>query len=174
MPREMIVVPYDNNWINLYEAEKEMLLNVFGDLILDIQHFGSTAIIGMSAKPIIDVMVVVNEIEFVDAYDEDMIAHGYSIRGENGIPRRRYFVRLKEDGENHASHIHIHEVGNPHITDELMFRDFLLIDKDSFIKYEKVKFEASEKFRFSPCEYVDAKYNCVMEIMEKAKKYYSK
>jgi len=174
MAREMIVVPYDDNWIKLYKSEKEILLNVFGKLILDIQHFGSTSIKGMSAKPVIDVMVVVNKIETVDAYNEDMIAHGYSVRGENGIPRRRYFVRLKEDGENHAAHIHIYEKGNPHIIDELMFRDFLSVDNESFREYEKVKYEAAKKFRFSPGEYVEAKDNCVMDIMEKARKYYSK
>ena len=69
-------------------------------------------------------MIVVKDIESVDAYNEGMIAHGYSVRGENDIPRRRYFVRLKEDGENHAAHIHVYEKGNPHVSDELMFRDF--------------------------------------------------
>ena len=172
MPREMVVVPYDDNWTSLYEVEKEILLKVFVNLVLDIQHFGSTSIGGMSAKPIIDVMVIVNEIESVDAYNDIMIASGYSIRGENGIPRRRYFVRFKEDGENHGAHIHIYEKGNPLIADQLMFRDFLSVDKDSFREYKKVKLEAAEKFRFSPKEYTDAKYDCVMKIMEKAKKYY--
>ena len=174
MAREMIVVPYDDDWIKLYESEKEILLSVFSSLLLDIQHFGSTAVKGMSAKPIIDVMAVVNEIETVDAYNKNMIANGYSVRGENGIPRRRYYVRLKEDSENHAAHIHIYEKGNPHITDELMFRNFLSIDIESFREYEKVKYEAAEKFRFSPGEYTEAKNNCVMTIMEKAKRYYSK
>ena len=119
-------------------------------------------------------MVVVDEIEAVDVYNENMIANGYSVRGENGIARRRYFIRLKEDGENHAAHIHIYEKGNPHITDELMFRDYLSIDSESFREYEKAKYKAAEKFCLSPAEYVDAKSNCVMGIMEKARRYYLK
>lgn len=172
MAREMNVVPYDVNWSALYELEKNILTKVFGSVILDIQHFGSTSIVGMTAKPIIDVMVVVEKIELIDDFNEAMIAEDYSVRGENGIPRRRYFVRLKEDKENHAAHIHIYERGNPHITDELMFRDFLRIDKESFEKYEKVKKEAAVKFRFSPKEYVDAKSDCVMEIMERARQHF--
>lgn len=173
MPREMIVVPYDENWPALYEQERAVLAGVFGELIVDIQHFGSTAVRDLSAKPIIDVMVVVREIERVDAYNDEMIRQGYSPRGENGIPGRRYFVRLKEDGENHAAHIHIYGPGNPHTADELMFRDFLCADRAAFEKYKAVKVEAAAKYRFSPGEYVDAKSECVIEIMERARRYYT-
>ena len=173
MARKIVVVPFNNDWARLYDIEKEILIKIFGNLILDIQHFGSTSIIGMSAKPTIDVMIVVDTIEAVDAYNEEMIAQGFSIRGESGIPGRRFFVRLKGDGENHATHVHIYEKGNFHIYDELMFRDFLALDRESFEKYEKIKVEAADKFKYSPDEYVEAKSNCVMEIMEKAKRYYS-
>ena len=172
MPREMLVVPYDATWPALYEKERAVLAGVFGELIVDIQHFGSTAVPGLSAKPIIDVMAVVREIGRVDAYNGEMICRGYSPRGENGIPGRRYFVRLKEDGENHAAHIHIYGPGNPHTADELMFRDFLRIDREAFAKYEAVKLEASAKYRFSPEQYVNAKSVCVMEIMEATRRYY--
>lgn len=172
MPREMLVVPYDATWPALYEKERAVLAGVFGELIVDIQHFGSTAVLGLSAKPVIDVMAVVREIELVDAYNDEMIRRGYSPRGENGIPGRRYFVRLKDDGENHAAHIHIYGPGNPHTADELLFRDFLRINREAFAKYEAVKLEAAGKYRFSPGEYVDAKSTCVMEIMEAARRYY--
>jgi len=114
--REMTVVPYDENWAKLYEAEKEILLGVFGDFITDIQHFGSTAVKGISAKPIIDIIAAVTNINKVDEYNGEMIKQGYTPRGENGIESRRYFVRYKPDGENHACHIHMYEKGNPHIT----------------------------------------------------------
>jgi len=172
----MIVVPYDANWPALYEKERAVLVDVFGGLIIDIQHFGSTAVPGLSAKPIIDVMVVVTQIELVDAYSDEMIRNGYSPRGENGIPGRRYFVRLKEEstrrgnGENHAAHIHIYGPGNPHTADELLFRDFLRMNREAFEKYEAVKLEAAARYRFLPRKYVDAKCDCVMEIMERARK----
>ncbi|MTI68103.1 MAG: GrpB family protein [Firmicutes bacterium] len=174
MPREMIVVPYDNKWSEMYEREKYILLDILGSLIIDIQHFGSTSIKGLSAKPIIDIMIVVDDINEIDKYNSVMETYDYSVRGENGIVGRRYFVKLKPDKSgNHTHHIHVYQKGNQHIIDELMFRDYLRINKEAFIEYENVKVEASLKFRHDPKGYVDAKHDCVMRIMDKAKLYYS-
>ncbi|MCL2494829.1 MAG: GrpB family protein [Oscillospiraceae bacterium] len=173
MPREMRVVPYDPAWPALFEREKAALEGVFGPLLVDIQHFGSTAIPGMSAKPIIDVMAVAARIEGVDAYNEAMIRAGYTPRGENGMPGRRYFVRYREDGENHAAHVHIHGPGNAHTADELLFRDFLCENREAFLQYESVKLDAAEKYRWSPLEYTDAETGCVMEIMAKAREHHA-
>lgn len=173
MAREMIVVPYNDMWAKVYETEKCILIGIFGDLIIDIQHFGSTAIKGLSAKPIIDIMIVVNDIKQIDEYNHDMEYHGYSVRGENGIEGRRYFVKLSSDNSgNHTHHIHIYQKGNSHISDELRFRDYLRIDKEALEEYERIKIEASLKFRYSPREYVDAKYDCIKSIMDKANLYY--
>lgn len=173
MPREMVVVPYNDIWSELYEKEKNILLYILGNLIVDIQHFGSTSIKGLSAKPIIDIMIVVNDINQVDEYDHVMESYGYSVRGENGIEGRRYFVKLSPDNSgNHTHHLHIYQKGNQHITDELMFRDYLHIDNEAFKEYERMKIEASLKFRYSPRGYTDAKNNCIMSIMNKANSYY--
>jgi GrpB-like predicted nucleotidyltransferase (UPF0157 family) len=169
----MNVVPYDENWLKLYENEEYTLNLIFGDLIIDIQHFGSTAIIGMIAKPTIDVMVVVRSIDDVDFYNDEMIKQGYDPRGENNIPGRRYFVRFKDDGVNQSDHIHIYGSDNQHIIDELMFRDFLNCNKKAFLKYETMKKEVSGKHLFSSRDYEEAKYDCVMEIMEEARLYYN-
>lgn len=53
-----------------------------------------------------------------------------------------------------------------------MFRDYLRIDNEAFNEYERIKIEASLKFRYSPQKYVDAKHDCIMSIIEKAKIYY--
>lgn len=173
MPREMIVVPYDDMWSEMYEKEKNILLDIFANLIIDIQHFGSTSIKGLSAKPIIDIMIVVNDINQIDEYNHVMESYGYIARGEKGIEGRRYFVKLSPDNSgNHTHHIHIYQKENLHISDELMFRDYLRIDNKAFKEYERVKIEASLKFRYNPREYVDAKYDCIMSIMDKAKSYY--
>lgn len=128
----------------------------------------------MTAKPTIDIMIIVKNIDKIDKYNEEMIKHNYIVRGENGIPRRRYFVRLKEDGENHASHVQVYELENPHVQDELMFRDFLRVNIEAFMQYETMKKMVSELYRFSPRQYEEAKSDCVMNIMQKARAYYSK
>ena len=172
MQREMILVPYDSKWANQFEQIKNRLSVVFGELALDIQHFGSTSIIGMSAKPIIDVMVIVKDITQVDGLNNKMREFGYIAKGENGVTGRRYYQMFALDGINHTQHIHCYEKENPHAIDELMFRDYLRVDRISFNEYQNIKKEAAEKYRFSPQEYTDYKLECVERIMKKAKTYY--
>ena len=174
MPREMILCPYDPQWPERFEQIKEELLMIFGDLALDIQHFGSTAIVGMDAKPIIDVMVIVSDIAKVDDVNPQMEQAGYRPKGENGMPGRRYFQKFHSDGVNHTRHIHCYERDNPAAIDELMFRDYLHIDAEAFEAYRSVKREASARFRHSPVEYTDFKTDCITGIMKKAKEYYAK
>lgn len=151
------------------------MVGILGGLIIDIQHFGSTSIKGLSAKPIIDIMIVVNHINQIDEYNNAMEGYGYIARGENGIEGRRYFVKLSPDNSgNHRHHIHIYQKGNQHITDELMFRDYLRIDNEAFKEYEKNKIQASSQFRYNPIGYMEAKYDCIMRIMSKAKSYFNK
>lgn len=173
MQREMLVVPYNYDWIKRYREVHLQLLEIFKDIVVDIQHFGSTAIEGMSAKPIIDVMVIVTDISKVDEYNAKMFEAGYVPKGENGITGRRYFQKFAFDGINHLAHVHCYEHDNPHVIDELMFRDYLKINRDAFEKYKKIKMEASEKYRYSPMEYTEYKSQCVTEILEQAKKYYN-
>lgn len=172
MQREMILVPYDSNWANQFERIKETLSVVFGELALDIQHFGSTSIIGMNAKPIIDVMVIVQDITQVDVLNNKMRELGYIDKGEIGMAGRRYYQMLALDGINHTQHIHCYEKDNQHAIDELMFRDYLRVDRRSFNLYQNIKKEAAMKYRFSPREYTDYKSECVERIMETAKTFY--
>ena len=171
--REMTVVPYDSRWPERYESERAVLSGIFGDTALDIQHFGSTSIEGMTAKPIIDIIVAVADINAVDTFNEAMRGRGFIPRGEHGIPGRRYFVRLDEDGENHLTHVHVYEMSNEHVTDELMFRDYLRINRAAFNDYERVKLVAARQYRHEPAAYTDAKHDCVMLIMDKARAYYA-
>ncbi|BCN32903.1 GrpB family protein [Anaeromicropila herbilytica] len=175
MPRKMLVVPYDNSWDEMYEKEKVLLSSILGNLIIDIQHFGSTAVKGLSAKPIIDIMIVVNDIMQIDVFNSILKQYGYNARGENGIVGRRYFVKLNQDNiDVHTHHLHIYQKGNSHISDELMFRDYLRINNEALKEYERIKKDASVKFRYSPSEYVEAKTDCVTHIMVKAKDYFGR
>ena len=62
MEKTVNVVEYDENWVNLFNIEKEILSNVFSEILIRIEHFGSTSIHGMAAKPIIDIFVFVDNI----------------------------------------------------------------------------------------------------------------
>lgn len=173
MKREMTVIPYDYNWNKRYRKIYLLLSEIFKNIAVDIQHFGSTAIEGMPAKPIIDVLVIVKNISKVDEYNKKMIRAGYVPKGENGVTGRRYFQKFACDGINHIEHVHCYEHDNPHVIDQLMFRDYLRINKDAFEKYMRIKIEASKKYKFSPIEYTEYKSQCVSEILEQARKYYN-
>ena len=173
MKREMIVIPYNCDWNKQYEEIRLLLSRIFESIAVDIQHFGSTAVEGMYAKPIIDVMVIVKDILRVDEYNAKMIDAGYVPKGENGITGRRYFQKLACDGINHTEHIHCYERNNPHVIDELMFRDYLKVNREAFEKYKKIKIEASEKYKHSPVEYTEYKSQCVNEILRQARIYYN-
>ena len=139
MQRKISIVPYDNKWEQQFKIIKKSLMNIFGNNCVDIQHIGSTAILGMPAKPIIDVLVAVKDLKAVDELNDKMEEAGCRPKGESGIPGRRYFQKFAADGVNHTEHIHCFEHDNPIVKEHLMFRDFLMIDKDSFNEYLAVK-----------------------------------
>ena len=96
--RDMTVVDYDPSWPAAYEAEIDRLRAVLDDVIVRTHHIGSTAVPGLAAKPVIDVLLEVRDLDSLDAHDEAMREIGYEPRGEFGIPGRRYYTRRAETG----------------------------------------------------------------------------
>jgi GrpB-like predicted nucleotidyltransferase (UPF0157 family) len=70
--RRVEVVSYNSNWKEMYKEEAEKIKNILNDIIIDIHHIGSTAIPGIKAKPVIDILVEVKDIEGVDQYNHKM------------------------------------------------------------------------------------------------------
>lgn len=91
MPQHVRVVPPDPAWAEGYRRERALLMPVFGPLLVELHHIGSTAVEGLWAKPILDLMPVVTSLEAVDRLDPELEALGYQCMGEFGIPGRRYF-----------------------------------------------------------------------------------
>ena len=89
--RKVEVTPYNKQWISLFEKEANKLHELFGSEIINIHHIGSTSVKGLKAKPIIDLMPVVKNINRVDEFNTVMVTIGYEPKGENGIYGRRYF-----------------------------------------------------------------------------------
>ncbi len=170
--RKMLVVPYDLRWKTQFLEIKTTLERVFDGVDANIIHFGSTSIEGMCAKPIIDVMVLVDSILSVDAKNDQMSAIGYTSKGEHGIAGRRYFQKLSADGVTHVEHVHCYEKSNPRALEQLRFCQYLSVDQDAFEAYRDVKLEAMDKYRNDPEGYAKHKEPCISEIMRKAKLYF--
>ena len=90
---ELRVSPYWEEWKALFEIEKRDIEKAIGDYIEDIQHVGSTSIPGMPAKPILDIAIAVKDFEEARICIKPLCNMGYTFKGENGIPRRHYFLK---------------------------------------------------------------------------------
>ncbi|MBD8161516.1 GrpB family protein [Erwinia persicina] len=137
--RTVIVVPYDDKWPEMFEAESLLIKALLGAVAVSVHHIGSTSVPGLSAKPIIDILVEVTDINELDTYNLAMVSAGYIPRGENGIPGRRYFIK----GSGQRSHqVHAFAIGDLQVLRHLIFRDYLRKNRDIAGEYAEIKHSA--------------------------------
>ncbi|TWT09188.1 GrpB family protein [Planomicrobium sp. CPCC 101079] len=129
---------YDKNWVRMFEQESGRLKEVFGDEILRFEHFGSTSVPGMKAKPVVDMMCLVKEIGKIDAFNERMLCLGYDVAGDWGIEGRRLF---RKGGDNRSHHIHFYQFDHSQIERHLVFRDYLRSHPEEAERYGQLKEE---------------------------------
>ena len=162
------VVSYNSHWKEEYLSEKQKLLAALHDQIVEIHHVGSTAIPDIYAKPVIDILVGVKSISAVDTYNDKMQELGYIAKGEFGIAGRRFFLKGQI---NRTNHVHIFQVGNLHIARHINFRDYMIAHPDDARRYEKLKQELAEKFRYDIDAYCEGKDAFIKEIDRKAEEW---
>ncbi|WP_312117471.1 GrpB family protein [Brevibacillus reuszeri] len=152
--RKMTVTPYNEAWVHQFSQEAKILRGLFGDELLEIHHIGSTAVPGLKAKPIIDMLPVVKDIERIDSYHEAMRQLGYVPRGEFGLEGRRYFPK---GGDNRTHHVHIYQTGHPAIDRHLAFRDYLRSHPEVAKAYGTLKEGLALRYPHDPAAYVNGK-----------------
>ncbi|WP_433742980.1 GrpB family protein [Falsibacillus pallidus] len=172
MLRKVTVEDSQLDWKKQFEEEARRLKDFFWkESSLFIHHIGSTSIEGLAAKPIIDILIEVPDINKVDDQTSMMERQlGIKAKGENGIPGRRYFQRLDENGV-HLTHLHIYPIGHPDIERHLVFRDYLREHPDRAKDYGDLKRELAVKYPFDIASYIDGKDALVKEIEEEALKW---
>jgi GrpB-like predicted nucleotidyltransferase (UPF0157 family) len=169
--REVKVVPYNNDWPKMYEQEVVRLRDVLGNELLSAFHIGSTSIPGMSAKPIIDILLEVKSISRLDDYNDMMIELGYNPRGELGIPGRRYFSRNDSSGIR-SHHVHAFQSGDIGLERHLAFRDYMIAHPEDAKKYARLKVDLAQEFQWDINGYCDGKDAYVSGIEQKALLWY--
>ncbi len=167
--RKVEVCPYNEVWTERFHQEAVKLKGIYGSQIVSIHHIGSTAIKGLNAKPIIDIMPVVKDISSVDQFDEQMKAFGYEPKGEYGIPGRRYF---QKGGDARTHHVHIYQLGDVNIERHLAFRDYLRFNDELKHKYGNLKEELARTFPNDIASYRKGKEQLVTDIEKKALNWY--
>lgn len=164
----VIVTNYDENWIQLFKIEAKKIQDIFKDEIVEIHHIGSTAVPGLKAKPIIDIMPIIKDIDVVDNFNKKMSEIGYEPLGELGIKGRRYF---RKGGENRTHQIHIFQFDNKFdIERHLAVRDYLKTHKKDAVEYGKLKEQLANEFPNDIEGYSLGKEDFVKKLERKAKK----
>lgn len=125
---EVALVPYDAMWPALFEAERQRLASLFPHQMLDIQHIGSTAMPGMLAKPVIDILAGVASMAVADALVGPLQASSYTTSAEFNatLSDRRWFMRWDQGRRTH--HLHLVVLGDTEWRRRLYFRDRLCAD----------------------------------------------
>jgi len=159
--RRVEVVSYNSNWKEMYKEESEKIKNILNDIIIDSHHIGSTAIPGIKAKPVIDILVEVKNIEEVDQYNYKMKELGYEVMGEYGIPKRRFF---RKGGNKRTHHVHIFQVGNEEIKRHINFKEYLIAHPDKAREYSKLKEKLANKYTYDVENYTQGKSNFIKKI----------
>jgi GrpB-like predicted nucleotidyltransferase (UPF0157 family) len=162
MARMIEVLPYDPSWPMIYRAEVVQVATVLGSNVVAAHHIGSTAVPGLAAKPTIDILLVVRELEALDACNPALADLGYQAKGEHGILGRRYFS--KKEGDRHLFHIHAYAEGHTDINRHLNFRDYLIAHPGAALDYQILKQALAVQFRDAPAEYTAGKADFIREI----------
>ncbi|MEM9740929.1 MAG: GrpB family protein [Pseudomonadota bacterium] len=134
----VFVVPHDPNWAMAFKEEANALERALGPISIQLHHIGSTAIPGILAKPIIDLLGVVTQLSDVDARANMFESLGYEVMGAYGIEGRRYFRKFDRDGTR-THHLHVFQEGSQHAERHLAFRDYLRAHPKVATEYSALK-----------------------------------
>ena len=162
MPQQITVLDYDPEWPFRYVKERDDITEILKDNCISIYHIGSTAVPGLAAKPIIDIMVAVRSLEQADRAAEKFSDLGYEYLGEFGITGRRY---LRKGGDKRTHQIHIFQADDwKNIQRHLAFRDYMRTHEKEQEAYAKLKKDLAQKFPYDIEGYCDGKENFVREM----------
>ncbi|MBM3114283.1 GrpB family protein [Jeongeupia naejangsanensis] len=134
--RKIEIVAYNKQWPSLFAEESALLQVTLGKVLSKIHHVGSTSVPGLAAKPVIDILLEVVDLDDLDNLNPAMTNIGYTARGEYGIPNRRYFSK---GGDQRSHQIHAFAIGDEHIIKLLAFRNYLIKNEDVAEQYAEIK-----------------------------------
>lgn len=154
--KHVVVEPYNEQWKQDFIAIRDEIRAAMGDLALRIEHVGSTSVEGLSAKPIIDIDVVIEDRSKLDAAVEALATIGYEHEGDQGIPGREAF---KYEGKEHLRNHHLYVCArdSSELKRHISFRDYLREHPEAVREYSRVKEEGAELFPYDIDSYINHK-----------------
>jgi GrpB-like predicted nucleotidyltransferase (UPF0157 family) len=166
---KVTVVEYRPEWRKMFEDEKRILQTTLGEIPAQIEHIGSTAVAGLAAKPIIDVLVGLEDFSIADNVVPKIEELGYEYiqKYEDEMPFRRFFK--KEQDKIRTHNIHMVGIDSEFWERHILFRDYLRQNPDIAGQYASLKKELAGCEWDNVNEYADAKTEFIKEIENKAK-----
>lgn len=163
--RTIEVVDYDPRWPEAFAAEARALSAALAEPLVRVHHIGSTAVPGLKAKPVIDILLEVRSVGDLDACEPAMRQLDYVPMGEHGIPGRRFFLK---GPEFRTHHVHAFRAGSPEVRRHLAFRDYLVAHPATARDYEALKAACAASCGHDNDTYCDGKNDFVSTHEKKA------
>jgi GrpB-like predicted nucleotidyltransferase (UPF0157 family) len=162
---------YNPEWKETFLDAAKIISKIMGEDALQIEHVGSTSVEGMVAKPQVDILVVVKELDVVLKYYDAFREVGFTIHGRGYVrPDIEYISKDSQDGTRLIS-IHIVAEENPKIFEFINFREYLKVNKEEREKYIQLKRNLFSSHPNNYGEYISGKNEAIEEIKARAKKW---
>ncbi|MED4907449.1 GrpB family protein [Brevibacillus centrosporus] len=164
MGSRIVIVEYEPEWVLLFEELRTFILPVVRDIIVSIEHVGSTSVPGLAAKPIIDIDVVVRTQEGVLSAIQGLASLGYVHEGDLGVSGREAFIP-PSDVKWH--HLYVCTYDNAEYKRHILFRDYLRSHPEEAKKYGELKLELAQKYVNDRIAYTEAKGQFVNRVLNR-------
>jgi len=164
--KRVIVVSYDSKWNDEFQKIKLYLEKMLKNSIIEIEHVGSTSIEGLSAKPIIDIDVIIKNYDNFQDVKYCLESLGYYHKGDLGIKDREAFG-YDEKYEFMTHHLYVCPQDSDELKKHIAFRDYLRTHNEDREKYSEIKSQAAKRYPTDIDSYMERKSPCIIEIYKK-------
>lgn len=166
LPNTLIVLPYDPNWKTEFERIRDYLMEQIGDLVIEIKHVGSTSIPGLCAKPIIDIVAIMESYKVFPQIVLRLEKVGFIHEGDLGVKGREAFKRLiPDDFMNY--HFYVCQKDSVENRRQTIFRNALLTDKSIADEYGRLKMRLIEEVNGDRTLYTNLKTDFILGVIER-------
>lgn len=159
---------YDSNWAVEFENEKKSLIEALGPFANGIEHIGSTSVPGLEAKPLIDMIVPIDNLDDVTVIIPSLIRMGYEHMPERIFATRAFFPKGPREKRTH--HLSFVNTDSMEFRDAIAFRDMLRSDEDIRDAYRNLKKKLAERYEDDRYAYTEAKQKFIEAVLERARK----
>lgn len=161
--KKVSVLPYDYGWRTAFEVIKTEIVQAAGGLIMAVEHVGSTSVEGMSAKPCIDIDVVIKDYSRFDELASSLAEIGYIHEGDRGIKDREAF-KYTDKPHLMKHHLYVCPEYSKELHRHITFREFLKSNPEAAKRYSEVKETAARLFPDDIDKYIELKSPCIEEL----------